>query len=196
MIISKLVTAPSDEPVTLDQAKLHCRVDGTDEDTLIQGYIGAVRSFLDYDDGVLGRAIVTQTWDASVVAPGPDGVIALPVTPVQSLVSIKYFDTNNIEQTLDLANFTLIATKWEAKIIPVTGVAWPDTFDRHDAITVQYVAGFGDPDAVPEALKHAILLLVCYWYENRETAAGGVEFHDLPWTLKAILGPFKKEAFS
>jgi len=54
-----LVTGPSTYPVTADEAKLHCRIDGTDENTLVDDLIAAAT---DYVEQYTGRAIVSQTW--------------------------------------------------------------------------------------------------------------------------------------
>ena len=44
-MIIKVITAPTSEPITLAEAKAQCRVDGTDEDTLITSLIGAARQY-------------------------------------------------------------------------------------------------------------------------------------------------------
>lgn len=57
----KLVTGPSEEPITVAAAKLDMRVDDdfTDHDDLIGGLIAAGRQ---YAETVTRRALVTQTW--------------------------------------------------------------------------------------------------------------------------------------
>lgn len=56
-----LVTPPSEEPITLAEAKLDMRVDSdfTDHDSVIQGYIAAGRQ---YAETVCRRAFVSQSW--------------------------------------------------------------------------------------------------------------------------------------
>ena len=49
--------APTSTPVSLDEAKIHCRVDHTDEDDLITGLIAAATENLDGCGGILGRAL-------------------------------------------------------------------------------------------------------------------------------------------
>lgn len=72
-----LITAPTSQPVTLAEAKAHCRVDGTDDDALLAGLIAAAVGHMDGWTGVLGRCIMPQTWRVSasagdVVLPMPD----------------------------------------------------------------------------------------------------------------------------
>lgn len=77
----KQISRPTADVVSLLEAKLHLRVDGDDEDDLIQGLIDAAVSYLDGADGVLGRALAPQDWE--VVFCG-DTAGELPLVPVIS----------------------------------------------------------------------------------------------------------------
>lgn len=88
-----LVTPPASLPVTLEDARLHCRVDHYDDDTLLATLIGAATGHLDGWTGVLGRCIMPQTWrvtacSGDVVLPMPDVTAAtvddVPVTVTAS----------------------------------------------------------------------------------------------------------------
>lgn len=57
-----LIEPPTASAVSLAEAKAHLRVDGDDEDLLIQTYIDAATAYLDGMDGILGRALCPQTW--------------------------------------------------------------------------------------------------------------------------------------
>lgn len=48
-------------PITLTEAKTQTRVDHDDEDLLLQHYIDAA-SLLDGPTGLVGRCLVTQSW--------------------------------------------------------------------------------------------------------------------------------------
>lgn len=157
-----LVTAPAVSPVTLVTAKAHLRVDFTDDDTIIQDYIDAATAVAQEQ---LGKVIITQTWDEATA--NPFGKVYLTKKPFQSLTSITYFDEANTSQTADLADFIVVANEDFAYVEPVT--EWPRVYDRADAVTFRYVAGFGDaPADVPANIRQAILLLVGQYYEVRE----------------------------
>src|SRR4051812_2411410 len=87
-----LVTAPTSEPITRTEVKLHLRVDVdiTAEDALIDAHIIAARRLVETHTG---RQLITATWD--LFLPGfPDcDVLALPNPPLQSVTSITYYDT-------------------------------------------------------------------------------------------------------
>lgn len=59
------VTPPTTPIATIAEAKKQARVDGDDEDDLIQTYLDAATSWVDGFDGVLGRCVMSQTWQAS-----------------------------------------------------------------------------------------------------------------------------------
>lgn len=64
----KLITPPTGPVVSLADLKAHLRVDGADEDTLIASLEAAAVAYLDGWGGVLGRAILPQTWEFDAVA--------------------------------------------------------------------------------------------------------------------------------
>lgn len=86
-----LITPPVAMPVTLAEAKAHCRVDVSDDDAVLPALIAGAVGHLDGWSGVLGRCIMPQTWRVAasageVVLPFPDvtgatvGGTALTVT--------------------------------------------------------------------------------------------------------------------
>ena len=136
----KLVTAPTTYPVTLAEAKLHCRVDGTDDDALITALITSATEMCEQQTG---RALMTQTWLLTLDEFPTE--IELTRVPVQSISSVTYTDTAGATQTLstgsnwrllDLGDFSM------ARIVPVYGYTWPATRAQNNVVSVQYVAGY------------------------------------------------------
>lgn len=179
------VTAPSASPISLAEAKAQMRVEGTDDDTIIQRLIDAAVAFVDVQ-GVLGRAMITQTW-GEWIAPNPSTVM-LSLGPVQSVSAIKYYDLDGALQTATLADFNVFGTPNRITITPKTGKAWPITQTRDDAIKIEYVIGYGASSAnVPQTVRHALLMLVAHWYENRETTQEK-QMQDLPYGFMEMIG--------
>jgi uncharacterized phiE125 gp8 family phage protein len=164
----KLITAPSTYPVTLAEAKLHCRVDIADDDTLITAFITAATEMAEQKTG---RAIMTQTLELTLDA-FPEA-FELTRVPVQSITSVKYYDTTGTQQTLSNTLYALDAAEdfGFAHISPVYAGVWPDTRDQINAVAVRYVAGYADAASVPQSIKNWILLMVSTMYSNRETEA-------------------------
>ena len=165
----KLITAPSTDPVDLATAKAHCRVIGTSEDSLITLYSSAATGNLDGPNGVLGRALVTQTWEY-VLDSFPSEAIQMPLPPLQSVTSVKYIDTNGVEQTLSNTRYT-VDTSGDPGWVIVDADGWPETMDTANAVTIRFVCGYGAAGLVPAPLRSAILLHIGDLYENRQIGA-------------------------
>lgn len=186
----KIVTPPAREPVSLSEAKAHCRIFGTDDDGLISGYIIAARTKIERSYNL---ALMTQTWDMTL--PGwPDtcGHFLLGLSPVQSVTSVKYYDTSNVQQTLPAATYDFDGAQEPARLTLSFNYTWPITFNRLAPVAIRFVAGYGDqPGAVPEPIRLAILLMVGHFYENREAVLVGQTAADLPLGVDALLSPYR-----
>jgi uncharacterized phiE125 gp8 family phage protein len=179
------VTAPATAPISLAEAKAQMRVEGGDEDSIIQRLIDAAVAFVDVQ-GVLGFAMITQTW-AEWLGPN-QSTVYLSLGPVQSVSSIKYYDTDGNLQTATLADFNIFGTPNRISISPKTSKAWPITQTRDDAIKIEYVIGYGSTSAsVPQTVRHALLMLVAHWYENRE-ASSEKQMMNLPYGFAEMIG--------
>lgn len=192
--ILKRTVKPASYPVSLDDAKEDLRVQHTAEDALIDGLIAAATDYMDAPNGAIGKALMTQTWTLSVPHTDRWLRIYLPITPVQSIESITYFDADNVEQSLTVSGFHLYADDEDfAWIEPKSGVDWPQTFSRMDAITVTFIAGFG-PSLfdVPDTIRHAIRLMVVHWYENRSAVVLGTTVEDLPMAVQSLINMNRK----
>ncbi|MFK4047239.1 head-tail connector protein [Roseomonas mucosa] len=154
----RLVTPPADEPVTLEMARAHLRVDQTDEDTLIAAYLTAAREAV---EEATGRALVTQVWevsfDAAEVALGQP--ILLPKQPVTAISSVYSTFPGQAAALVDPATYML----GPGGLIALG--SWPV-----GDLAIQFTAGYGAPGAVPRALVAAILLGLGELYESREAS--------------------------
>jgi uncharacterized phiE125 gp8 family phage protein len=183
----KVVTAVATEPVTSAEAKLHLRVDGTDDDTLIAVLITAAREAAEH---YTGRALAPQTLEAALDCfPDSEGeAIELPMPPVASITHIKYTDTAGVEQTIDTGDYALSLYGDSRRVAPTYGNYWPSTQDIPDAVRVRYVTGY---TTCPKAAKQAILLIVGHLYENRGDDAR-IQADDIqPPAAKALLNTVK-----
>jgi len=207
---------PATEPITLLDARKHCRVDTGDEDNLLSSLITAARTWCEF---FTARSFITQTWrysaDAfpyfdncysppagyglalgSVANPGNSytawinfAAIRLPKPPLQSVTSIIYDDMNGVATTLSSTLYRVDTDSEPARLTPAYGQIWPIVRAQTGAVRILYVAGYGAASAVPDPIKHAIRLLVGHWYLNREavTTTPGSE---QPMAVEALLTPY------
>jgi uncharacterized phiE125 gp8 family phage protein len=191
----KLILAPDSEPITLVEARLHLRLDATGsplshpDDALVTALIKAARQHVDGKDGLLARALNTQTWELQLDE-FPVSEIRLPLPPLQSVSSVKYDDLAGVEQTVAALDYTVDTVTPPGWVIPVTGKSWPATMETPNAVRVRYVAGYGDAAAVPEPIKAAMKLLIGHWYENREEVNVGQVTSTVPMAAEALLSPY------
>lgn len=189
MLAPSLVTSPSATPVSLAEAKLHLRVVGSGEDPLITALIQAATQHLDGWTGVLGRALVTQTWRQDFE--GFCTKLRLPLGPVASITSISYFDDGNLTQTLPDTAYTLLTDALGPYVTLKPDQSWPSSYGRADAVAVTYEAGVAAAN-VPAPLKAAILLMVGNLFENREATVVGTISGDLPNGVDILISPYRK----
>ena len=156
--------------MTLEEARDQLRLDITDHDATLARLIAAATAYLDGRDGVLGRALLTQTWRLSLSAfPALDEAISIPLPPLQEVDSIIYVDTGGVEQTLPAAAYQIVTSSVPGAVAPSFGNNWPTARSQPDAVKVTFTAGYGaDPASAPETVRHAILMMVAEWFRNRE----------------------------
>lgn len=153
--------APSQEPVDLETAKTHLRIDSTVDDLLLDGYLQAARAHI---ETVTRYQLVTATYRLDL--PAFPSVLRLPRPPLQSVTSIGYTDSAGDPQTVLNTTYTVATSVIPAYVAPVD--AWPTVTEGPAAVQVTFVAGFGTPQQVPSVYKALILLLVADMYEHRE----------------------------
>jgi uncharacterized phiE125 gp8 family phage protein len=185
----RVVTPPEVEPVSLEDAKLHCRVDGNAEDELLKAAIQSAREHV--EEEAVCRALITQTLCLYLDA-FPCGVIEVPRPPVQRVTSVKYFDGAGNEQTLDPELYQVDLVSCPPRLIPAYGYSWPTTQPRLNAVAIEYVAGYGgSPADVPARIRQGMLLDVQDAYDNRGTLIVGTVSSQLARTAAALYRPFR-----
>lgn len=177
--------APAASPVSLDEAKAHLRVEGSDEDTLITAMIEAATSHLDGWSGVLGRALVTQTWSQTFDAFADR--LRLPM-PAATVTSVTYVDADGVTTTVSSDAYVLRTDALGSFVEPVHGETWPTPRDQSGAVAVVFTCGQAASD-VPAAIKAALLLMVGDLYASREGVIVGTISSENP-TVKALLAPY------
>jgi Phage gp6-like head-tail connector protein len=197
-----LDAAPALEPLTLDKAKKHLRVEFDDDDEYIGDLIEAAREGC---EDVLDQALITQTWLLTLdcFPPWPfeqaaagyrneaaaiwaqwqqAGLIVLPRPPVQSIASVRYVDPLGVTQTLSPSLYQLEAKSRPARLAPAFGQAWPATRPQLGAVQIRFVAGYGDAaSSVPARIRLAMRIAIGQWYQDRVDPA------DLPEGVKSML---------
>lgn len=199
---SKIITAPSVYPVSLDMVKTYLRIDDGCDDELLRLYIkSATKTAENYCGRFFINTVVEYTMDgftdfpevnvmASGIFEGHKGTIygsygefTLPYRPIVSIASIKTYNETNVESTVSSNDYSLDENS--GRVYLNDGKVWPTSLRSYEAVKVTYTAGYGTTDsAVPTPVSQAILELIGKMYECR----GGCE---MPAFCKDALSQYR-----
>lgn len=159
-------TAPTLEPLTIADAKAQIRSVQNQEDGLIDAYVKAARQAA---EDYLGRGLLTQTW--TLALSDFVNVIPLPMAaPLASVTSVKYYDTDNVQQTLSATVYDVDTTSRPGRIALKTGQSWPavNSLRRVNRIEIAYVVGYTAAPLIPAAILQGIRMYVALLETNRD----------------------------
>ena len=181
---SVLLVPPSDEPVSLADAKAWLRIETGDEDALVTALIPAARTIV---EAATRRLLVTQTWRLSFDA--WPSALAIPLAPVASVAAMRVYDTAGVSQAIDPTTYRLFDTPDRAQV--VFSLPPPAPGRAAAGIEIDVVAGYGASSDVPQALRQAMLMLIARWFENRGDAVEAGK-GELPASAAALIAPFRR----
>ena len=187
-----LITGPAVEPVTLAEAKRHCRVDMADDDGLIADLVSAATR---HCEQFTHRRFISQVWEDRLDTV-PAYVWTAPVAPVLSIGSVTYVDLDGATQTWSSALYRTDIPAGDsagpARITPIHGGLWPQARSITNTFVVRFTVGYGTTAAsVPADIKAAIKLMVGHLYANREAVNVGNLVTPLPLAVESLLWPYK-----
>jgi uncharacterized phiE125 gp8 family phage protein len=180
-----LVTPPAEPVVTIDDVKNHTRIDEGRDDAAIERMIEAATN---YAQRFTGRQFVSATYDI-----GCDGFPYsgcpwyLPRPPLVSVTSITYTDPQGDSQTLSSSVYTVDVSTLYGRLYEADNQFWPGTKDIRNSVVVRFVAGYGAASAVPDGIKHAVLMLVEHWYFNRGATSSSGNQQPVPMGVESLL---------
>lgn len=164
-----LVTPPATPLISLDDAKLHCRVDTDDDDDFLPMLVAAAADYISGPNGI-GRQLLPATWRLSLDGFPPCGVIRVELGPVSAITSVSYRDLSGALQTLDPSLYYVDLDARPARVVRAYSTVWPLTaYGMPGSVKVTFSAGEASP---PADLIHAAKLLIGTWYEGREAIVG------------------------
>lgn len=178
----QITTAPTTEPVTLQEAKEYLRLGDSTDERILQNFIETARMAA---EDHMGRAIMPQTLSYFTDAydeladplfegfrTGPylnyyKNYITLPRPPVVSVTSVSTFNDSDTETTMSASKYFVDNVREPARIVLRLGETFPTALRVANAIKVVYTAGYTNAFTVPAPIKIGILEHVAHLYENR-----------------------------
>jgi uncharacterized phiE125 gp8 family phage protein len=162
----KLITAPTVDPVTVDEVQDHLRISG--EEAMVSRLIKSATSVI---ENYLGRRLITQVWDQYFECWRDRMTLFYP--PLQTLDSLKYYDLDGTQRTLASTHYW-VTTDDPAQIVRAYETTWPELqYGRPQPIVARMTIGYGLEAAVPQDIKDAIKLFATDLYEHRGSVVIG-----------------------
>lgn len=177
----KVTTQPDLEPVTVDEVKTFGRIDGDEEDDVIESGIKMAR---EASELLLGRSFIEQTITL-VMDFWPSEVIKLPRPPLIAITGVYTTDEDDSDTEYD-SDYYLVDTVAEpGKLIIKQDYTPPTNTDRsYSGFKIIYTAGYGDEVTdVPEILRNAIKMWTIDYFETRK-----FDPKNPPAQVKTLLG--------
>lgn len=190
-MVAILVSGPATEPVTREEAKAHARVDGASEDARIDALIAAARAEV---ENRTGRALVTQSWRIVRDAIPRGGVVRMAPAPVISVEALTVYGADGTPTVATTDEYDVDLVSSPARLMLKSGRFWG--VRAMNGVEIDFTCGYGDAAAVPAPLKQAILMLVAYWFEQREAAAVGAVAGDVANGVAALIAPYRMPRLS
>ena len=188
MIRSVTVKTAATTPVfTTAQAKEFLKVDVSTDDTLIDNLVAAAtESCQIYTNQYFINTVLNQYSD------NWNGLNYLYKSPLVSVSSIKYYDSDDSQQTWASSNYIVDSSLQPARISLAVNKSAPTLSKRINAVNIEYTVGYGTASTdVPEGIRTAIILTVGNWYQNRQSVITGKTATELPLSSQYLLDQYK-----
>lgn len=157
--ISEINTAL--EPVTLTQAKAHCRVLSDNEDELFAQYIAAAREYAEsVTDKFYKEREINVQYKSNEIEGNNNGYIIILPKKCTELQSVKIA---NGDEERDITSYVQTETVKNDSFLILENDTVPH---GQETLKVKYTSYF----AASNKIKQAILLLTAHFYENRQEA--------------------------
>lgn len=183
----KVTTAPTKEVWTLSEVKNYLKVDTSADDTLITTLLQSAREVA---ERYLNQALITQTITEKLDRLNSP-VIYLSVSPVISVSSFQYADSQNTTQTYNASNYIVDTFEKPARLSVAYGKTWPTLYGNINDVTITYTAGYNtEPSGVPMQIRQAILMMIADSYDNREDYV-----KKLPTASEYLLDQYRVQLF-
>ena len=185
----RVLSEAADELITLEEARSHLEAQAygdTDvdllDDTMILGWLKAAR---EYAEQFTGLSFIQRDYEGALDE-FPAEYIEIPVGPVLYVDSVTTGQATVSSSDDAEVSFVFDDFSVPARIYPLT--SWPSVTAAVNGVRVRFTAGYGgsDGDALPWAVRAAILLLLGHLYANRETNTEKA-LADVPMGTDALL---------
>ena len=176
---------PAAEPLSLADLKAHLRVDGSDEDGLLEGLIRTARDHLERTTAL---CLINRTMRLYADGWPETGPLELTRGPVVSVSGVTAYAGDGSASAVSLAGHVLDG---EARPARLWLAARPDAVRAVHGIEVDFIAGFGETaNDVPDGLKRALMTHAALMYEFRAHVPLDMQPAAVPEGYDRLVAPY------
>jgi len=189
----KTTVEPQIEPVTVKELKDYLKLDYTTDDALLTALICSARQWA---EKYTSRSFICRTLKAHFE--NHSEKVRLPYAPIYSVTTVTRVRENQ-SSTLTLNSdyyvngvadkYLTLSSLGFGNVPP--GVSPLDNLQSWN-LEVTFVAGYGySASDIPSGIRHGVLRLAGYLYENRNEVEVGTIIAKVPFGIRAVLDPYK-----
>src|SRR5262249_25556880 len=153
------------EPVTLDEAKSHARIETTADDTLVTGLIAAARQLV---EKITHRALITQTWtltldawprnyssqddwwdglrDGAITMVDTSDEVEIRKAPFAAITKVETVNEDGTKTIWDPTNYYTTTRQQFGRLTKKAGSIWPILavpVRQRGGILITFTSGYG-----------------------------------------------------
>jgi uncharacterized phiE125 gp8 family phage protein len=190
-----------EECISVEDAKVHMRIDTDDEDDYVESLISTARVHCENWCGtaLLPQRTIVYYDDTELTEFRIKRHIRLPHLNILAVVEVNNYDDDGDDTVFSASNSYLSGDRLCFK----SSAYLPTDMRAFDALSVEFISGFGTlvddnyVEAVPKPIKQAMLELMLHWHENRAAVYDSMNTSaplngQMPHGVMAKLQPYKR----
>ncbi|MYZ50470.1 head-tail connector protein [Propylenella binzhouense] len=179
----ELISGPAAEPVLLEEAKAHLRLDTDDEDAFVGALIVAARIAIESE---IRQVLIAQAWRTAIPCWRAGEAIELPVQPLLSVDAVRAVARDGTASPLPAEAYAADPAEGTATLL--SEMSPPPV--RYE---VDFTAGMGSSGLdVPQPIRLAIRMLTTHWFENRSPVVLGERPTEGPAGWRELVAPYRR----
>lgn len=187
MNISQL-TYPTSTIISLQEAKDHLRVTGTDEDSLIMDCVKAATNHI---ESYTNQIFQSVTFCAYYDYLEPYKCLEIWKYPISAISSIKYLNTSGVETTLDNTTYSTDLTDSPARIYLTST---PSTQrDKLNVWRIYFTAGYSNRDLINAELLGWVKIFTAFYFQTRQPEYTGMSVNEVSYNFQRALDKYRKD---
>lgn len=180
-----LITAPTSEPISTDDAKEHLGVAHSDHDTMIDYCVADAR--FKFESDVPHIQLLPATWCLYLDDwPSWNSIhganILIKKEPLTAISNIKYYAEDETDLTTwSSSNYETDLIGYPGRISFNSDADLPDlNEDKYNLVQVTFTCGYANAAAIPGDIIRALKLLIGHYYRIRQGVITGTQVNEIP----------------